>query len=162
MYKPVQMCCHTNILSCSVLPAGVVLMAASAVLPRWAPRESPVPLPGAGVPVWFPATPGTHARNGGHVSLSAPNLPGCNFSPLEESHTCFTLRLQNRRNKALSAEILLKHAIGRPGDFISQLNKDQYTCTPEHLFVITALLNLLDSKLQKRYSRQMTEMPIVN
>lgn len=101
------------------------------------------------------------AQNGRHVSLSAPTLPGCNFSPLEESHTCFTLHLQNRRNKALSAEILLKHAIGRPGDFISQLNKDQYTFILEHLFVTTALLNLLDSKLQKGYSKQMTEIPIV-
>lgn len=101
------------------------------------------------------------ARNGRHVSLSAPTLSGCNFSPLEESHTCFTLHLQNRRNKALGAEILLKHAIGRPGDFIRQLNKDQYTFI-QHLFVITALLNLLDSKLQKCYSKQRTEIPIVN
>lgn len=45
-----------------------------------------------------------HARNGRHVSLSAPTLSGCNFSPLEESHTCFTLHLQNRRNKALSQQ----------------------------------------------------------
>lgn len=167
MCNPVQMCCHTNILSCSLLPARVVIMAGGAVLLRWAPRESPLASHSrthgcAGAIPCHSRHSALRARNGRHVSLSAPTLSGCNFSPLEESHTCFTLHPQNRRNKALSAEILLKHAIGRPGDFISQLNKDRYTFILEHLFVITALLNLFDSKLQKCYSKQMTEMLIVN
>lgn len=60
MCNPVQMRCHTNILNCSLLPARVVIMAAGAVLLRWAPRESPLASHScAGVPVWFPMIPGT-------------------------------------------------------------------------------------------------------
>lgn len=105
----------------------VVMMAASAALPRWAPRESPLTSRSlAGVPAGSPRT-SLRAPNDNYVSFSAGNLSGCNFSPPEQTHTCFTLHLQNGSNKALSTEILLKHATGRPGDIIEHLNKGQYT-----------------------------------
>lgn len=130
--------------------------------PRWAPRESPLTSPSlAGVPAGSPHT-FLRALNADYVSVSASALSGCNFSPLEQTHTCFTLHVQNRRNKALSTEILLKHAIGRPEDIIERLNNDQYAFGVEILPVIPAPLDPPDSKLQSVILSRMTEMPIVN
>lgn len=139
-----------------------VIMAASAARPRWAPRESPLTSHSlAGVPANSLHTL-LCALNDGYVSVSASTPSGCNFSPLEQTHTCFTLRLQNGRNKALSTEILLKHAVGRPGDIIKQLNKDPYSFGLEILSVIPALLDPLDSMLQSVTLSRMTEMHVVN
>lgn len=110
-------------------PAGkrVVITAASAVPPRWAPRESPLTSHSlTGMPANSLHTL-LRALNDGYISVSASTISGCNFTPLEQTRTCFTPHLQNRRNKALSTEILLKHATSRPADIIKQLNKDQYT-----------------------------------
>lgn len=158
--RPVHLCSHTNTLSCSPASKRVVVMAAGAALPSWVPGKSPLTsLSLTGVPADSLHTL-LHAPNDGYVSVSASTLSACNFTHLEQTHTCFTLHLQNGRNKVLSTEILLKHATGRPGDIIKQLN--QYTFSLETLPVTPALLDLLDSKLQSVILSRITEMPVVN
>ena len=144
--SPVQMRSHRHILSCSLLPTRELLLRQPVLCRLDEPPEKALsPLTHSPARQLIPCTPLLHALNDDYVSAHASALSGCNFSPLEQTHTCFTLRLQNGRNKALSIEILLKQARGRPGDIIKQLNKDQYTFSLEILLSLLLRIHLIPS-----------------